>query len=504
MEEVSCKELTPEQEFFYAEGDKTIYLNQATVQAQLTKPTCCPPNIANPPPVPMLQSTGPDVVDRLANQLMQTIFPVVAPIVHVQLPEGADPETVREASVVEAAINYAFWNTKLPLVVQDLLKLAIVTSDAVALLDVANGKGKTYPLRDYIKLISHAGILDTLIVRDFVSTLEVAEENHEDTEVFKQYGKYWKYWYKYTRYQRLESGKYRVTTCTTGDKVIASETEDIPANQLEILHLEWEQNHAGSYGVGGPTQQATPDLIRLGKMLVALDNQLNGATRHLIGIGQQAEATAGKDVRTLPSGSTVAADPGEIYPIQMYDPKAVEMWMNVIPVTIQRIETIYGVAGGVQRDAERVTAAEVQGSNQSRVGKHGGIYLRLEEYVQRPIVAMLVRNFIKKPDKYNFKVASGYAASLQYPNAQALEHWTTTMNQLQQSPQLFETTLNMPRFGNLLAEALNLNLSSAYLTQEERQQAEQAKQEAEVRQAALQQAQQQPLEQPQPQPPGQL
>lgn len=255
--EVKEKELTPEQEFFYAEADKAIYLNQATIQAQLTKPTACPPNIANPPQQPLLQSTGPDVVDRLTNQLLQTIFPAVSPIVHVLIPEGADPETVRETSIVEAAINYAFWSTKLPLVVHNILEQVIITSDAVAVLDVQNGKGKTYPIRDYIKLITHAGILDTLIVRDFISTVEVAEENKEDPQVFQQSGKYWKYWYKYTRYQLLKSGKYRRTCCTTGQPIITEETEDLKAEELEVLHIEWSQNHAGSYGVNCPIQQAT-------------------------------------------------------------------------------------------------------------------------------------------------------------------------------------------------------------------------------------------------------
>ena len=183
---VASNKLTPEHEFFFAEANKALYLNQATLQAQLTIPTCCPPNISDPPQMPILQSAGPDTVDRLVNQLMQTIFPAIAPIVHVELPEGADPEAVREASIIEAAINYAFWSTKLPLVIQDLIELAVVTSDGVAVLDVKEGKGKTYPMRDYCKLISHAGILDTLIVRDFISVVEMEKPDSPDSQVFQQ------------------------------------------------------------------------------------------------------------------------------------------------------------------------------------------------------------------------------------------------------------------------------------------------------------------------------
>ena len=503
------KEMTPEQEFFYAEGDKAIYLNPATLQAQLTKPTACPPNIPNPPQLPIQQSAGPETVDRLANQLMQTLFPAVAPIVHVILPEGASSDIVRKASIIEAGVNYAFWNTKLPLVVLELIKLAIITSDGVAILDVENGKGKTYPLRDYIKLISHAGVLDTLIVRDFISTVEVHDDDadkDDKSKVFEQQGKYWKYWYKYHRYQRIKgTEKYTLTCCTTGGKVETEDTEEINEKDLEILHIEWEQNHAGSYGVGGPVQQATVDLVRLSKMEVALDNQLNGATKHLVGISPEAEATAGKDLREGVSGDTVVAKSGDIYPIHQYDREAVEMWMNTIALKIQRIETIMGVSGGQQRDAERVTAAEVQMTAQSRVGKHGGFYLRMEEYIQRPLVRLLIQAFVKNPKDFKFKVASGYAASLQYPNAQALENWVATMSMaIQQSPQLFESTLNLSRFGNLLAEGLNINLSSAYLTSAEKQEAEQKAQEAQIREAALNQAQAQPMQgeaEPQPQPP---
>lgn len=489
---------TPEQEFFVGEGAKTIYLNAATRQAQLTKPTCCPPNISDPPPQSLNQSTGADTTDRLANQLMTTIFPAIAPICHVVLPEGADPEEIRKASVAEAAINYAFWNSKLPLVIQDLIKLAIVTSDAVAVLNVKEGVGKTYPLRDYIKLLTHSGILDTLIVRDFISLVEADEfmdkgnpSLHKDPQ-----GKYWKHWYLYTRYKKLESGDYQLTTCTTGNPVMPEDTETIKAKDLEVLHIEWETNHAGSYGVGCPVQQAYVDLVALGKMQQALTNQLNGAVKHMIGIDPTAPPDCGKDVRTGVTGSTVVAAQGQIYPIQQYDPKAVEMWMNAIPVTIQRIETIMGVAGGQQRDAERVTAAEVQATSQNRVGKHGGFYLRMEEYILRPLVKMLVQTFIKKPEMFNFKTASGYAASLQYPNAQALQNWVTVMSTaVQQSPQIFESTLNIARFGNLLAAALNVNLSTAYLTGPEKQEQEQKAQEAQIRDAALQQAQKQPLEQ---------
>ena len=483
---------SPGQVFVLAESNKAIYIAGAMAQANLTYPTNCPPQTAEAPILKVNQPCGPDVVDRLVVQLFAALFPATSPLGLGVLPKGATHDAINEVAALEEAVTTAFWQSKIPLVLLWTLELAIITSDALAIIDI-KGKdprkwvGRSYTIRDYTKVLDKAGRLVTAITRDYLSTEEAAAGTPgaviDDTGSVR---KYVKHIYEYTRYRR-DGEKWYLSVS------LSNEDWDGKEELIEycpVLHLEWKRNHAGSYGVGGPISQVVPDLMQLGQLYQALNNQLNGTNKALVGVSQTATATTAADVKSAETGSTIAAEPGSIFPVMMYDPKAIQILSQEINNKTQLIEKILGIPS-VVREGERVTATEVEMVTQAKVGKYAGFYLVAEEALVRPIVD---RIFKEMKAKLEVRATSGYATSQQLPRAQAITGWIQTMTAAEQdqSP-LFKETLDRGRFGAMLAHAMNLNLATVYKTEDELKQQAQQEQEQKIQDAALEQAKNQPL-----------
>ena len=484
--------ISPGQEFIQAESNKALYLASAMAQANLTYPTACPPMTAEAPIIQVNQPCGPDVVDRLVVQLFAAIFPATSSIGVGVLPKGATSDAIEDVASLEEAVTVAFWQSRIPLVILWTLEQAIITSDALTVVDI-KGKdprkwlGRMYTIRDYTKLLDKAGRLVTAITRDYLSYEECAANDPEakidDTGTVR---KYIKYIYEYTRYRRVEE-KWFVSTSTSNQDWDKTEEE---IKDCPVLHLEWKRNHAGSYGVGGPISQVVPDLMQLGQLYRALNNQLNGTEKALVGVAQSATATTASDVRAAKSGDTIAAEHDSVFPILMYDPQAIQIISTEINNKTQLIEKILGIPS-VVRDGERVTATEVEMVTQAKVGKYAGFYLTAEEALVRPIVEKLFKEM--KVD-LEIRPTSGYSTSQQLPKAQAITTWLQTMTAAEQdqSP-LFSETLDRARFAAMLAHAMNLNLASVYKTEAELKEQAQKDKAQQIHEAALEQAKNQPL-----------
>ena len=494
--------ISPGEEFILAESAKAIYLASAMTQANLTYPTSCPPMTAEAPILKVNQPCGPDIVDRLVVQLFAALFPATAPLGLGVLEKGANQDAIEATAALEESVTRAFWESKIPLVLLWTLELAIVTSDALAIIDIKGRDsrkwvGRSYTIRDYTKVLDKAGRLVTAITRDYLTYEECAAT--EPGAIINDTGtvrKYIKYIYEYTRYRR-DGEKWYLSTNNSNTKW--DEKEEL-LDHCPVLHLEWKRNHAGSYGVGGPISQVVPDLMQLGQLYQALNNQLNGTAKALVGVSQTSGATTASDIKSANSGDAVSAEPGSIFPIMMYDPKAIQILGEEINSKTQLIEKILGIPS-VVRDGERVTATEVEMVTQAKVGKYAGFYLVAEEALVRPVVTRIFKEM--KTDLL-IRATSGYATSQQLPRAQAITNWLQTMTAAEQdqSP-LFRETLDRGRFGALFANALNLNLATVYKTEEELKQQAQQEQQQKVQDAALEQAKNQPLAPAgaQPQPP---
>lgn len=378
-------------------GKRSSVLKRAEDSAKLTIPSVFPvsgfseeSNLDE-----VYQSLGARAVLNLSSKLLQNLLPATGTFFKLMLNKeleekvlsGNAPDTIDKINAelvkLETAIMNQIERLGIRNPIHEALKLLIVTGNALLWKD---GDSYTvFNLRDYVVRRDASGNLLDSIVRENIDINSLSEDlkkqvkDPNKTEV-TVYTRIFNDGEKYTFYQSLD------------DTYIASTEKTFSYDEfLPFIILRWTEMSASNYG-RGLVEHYIGDLRNYEALNMSIVDFASVMSRIIFLVNPNTQhGTNAKDLNDATTGDFISGHADDITTPDLGgkvgDLKALLEYMNTLEMRLSQAFLLF-----ISRDAERVTAEEIRIMAQQLEETLGGVYSLLSRDLQKPILALTMKD----------------------------------------------------------------------------------------------------------------
>ena len=387
------------------------FLDRARDCARLTIPTLIPPQnfpAKNYRYATPYQSIGARAVNHLASKLIVALFPPSAPFFRFSI----DDETVKEQmqrnkdtkgmveqalAKIERGVMSRFEKAALRVQIHLALKHLIVGGNGLLYIEPKTYQGKFLPLSRYVvrrdpmgnvlEIVTMEDIDEEALPEDLKRLEESAEPKHDEaTEHSKRTGSTPETVAVYTQVLRCEK-KWEVRQEVEGRIKLAGtyDLDKCPYLPLRMIAADGED-----YG-RSPIEEYYGDLSSLEKLSKAIVQFAAAAAKILFLVKPNANTNPKKLAKAV-SGDFVQGNREDISTLQIEKYNDFQVAKATADGITERLSYAFLMNSAVQRNAERVTAAEIRLMAQELDTGFGGIFATLSQELQLPVVSIIVAN----------------------------------------------------------------------------------------------------------------
>jgi hypothetical protein len=377
-----------ESQYSKMESDREVYLERARDCAKLTIPFLYPPkgsNEATEFPTPY-QSVGSRGVTNLASKLMLALFPPQAPFFRLDVDElvykqiQADP--TQKATIetglakIEKAVMDSIETNNDRVAVYEALKHLIVSGNV--LLQLTEDGLRVYRLDNYVIKRDPQGKILKIIIKEGISPSTLPENLKKI--IVKKLDEEKKSLNLYTCVQRVKN-KFQVHQ-EIEKKQVYSTTYDL--DKLPFIPLRFNRLDGMNYG-RGHVESFYGDLRSLEGLTKAILEGSSASSKMLFMISPSG-TTRASSLAKAPNGAIIEGDAKDVSVLQANKFADFRVAYEAMGRIEQRLQFAFLLNASVQRQAERVTATEVQLIANELNDALGGVYGILTTEFQLPYI----------------------------------------------------------------------------------------------------------------------
>jgi len=508
------------------EQDRNIWLQRAHKSALLTIPSVQLLDGMTAENLPQtFSSLGARGVNNLGARLSMTLFPTEQPFVRLTISQsdmeallGLDAEQGAEGGLVSeieenllrieeevaSAADHGGWRP----VIAEMFRLLIVSGNAL-LYDGPRGP-MLVDMRRYVVRRSPEGVVEEVVLRQAISKTnaeqvlgaELTEEqlaSSSDATISMQGGPE-RHVDLYTGAVLRPDGKYDYWQEIAG--VVVEGTErSFKQGDCPLIPLRWAPVYGEHWGRGF-VEDLEGDLLALHAISRALTEAAVVMSK-VVWTTRPGSATKPKALAGAQNGAIITGDPDDVSCISANKGNDLAQAQLMKADLIASLSKAMLLNSGIQRQAERVTAAEIRAVSMELEDTLGGVYASLATNVQRPITEYLLNKLqregkvTKLPKEVRPAVVGGLDAITRNHRAVRIQQFLAAAQQ-SLPPESIMQHLRVDNVLNDLATSLSLSSVQYLKTPEEIQAEMQAAQEQQAFQTLAPEAMKQMGAQPPP------
>ena len=345
------------------------------------------------------QEIGALLVNSLASNLVDILFPVQVPFFRASMSSAMKDELEQrgeDTAAVEKSLALAGklcserlhgQRGRASLILA--LKHLIVTGNAALHRDTTDGHTRVYGLGDYVVERDYNGKVMQAVVRETTTWRAVppdvrkSVQSSDPDRVFNDDTKVVRYWWLQITYRGKRVG-YTVSEWLDGAYLTESW---YPAAVCPWVFPTWNLIPGEHYGHGHVEDYSTGfrtlSELSAGSLEYAVEMM-----RVLYAVGPGA-GTQVRDLQNAPTGRYVFVDPSQVSPFETNGGQKLAQVDAKIDSVIQRLTKAF-MYSGPTRDAERVTAYELQRTAAEAQKLLGSVYNTLADDLQVPLASFLL------------------------------------------------------------------------------------------------------------------
>ena len=377
-----------ESQYAKMEIDREVYLERARRVAELSIPHLYPPkgnNEATEYPTPY-QSVGSRGVTNLASKLMLALFPPQAPFFRLDVDElvykqiEGDPKqkaTIEQGlAKIEKAVMDSIEENNDRVAFYEALKHLIVSGNV--LLKITDDGLRTYSLNNYVVKRDPQGKILKIIIKEGISPNTLPEKLKKGLgEVLKEDTKSLHLYTCVTR----QKDKFYVHQEIAKKKVFE---KNYDLDKLPFIALRFNRIDGMNYG-RGHCETFEGDLRSLEGLTRAILEGSSASSKMLFMIAPNG-STRASSVAKAPNGAIIEGNASDVSVLQANKFADFRVGYEMMGRIEQRLQFAFLLNASVQRQAERVTATEVQLVANELNDALGGVYGILTTEFQLPYI----------------------------------------------------------------------------------------------------------------------
>lgn len=377
-----------ETQYSKMEIDREVYLERARRVSELTIAHLYPPKGANEATEykTPYQSVGSRGVTNLASKLMLALFPPQAPFFRLDVDElvykqiEADPRqkaTIEQGlAKIEKAVMDNIETNNDRVAVYEALKHLIVSGNV--LLKLTEDGLRTYTLNNYVVKRDPQGKILKIIIKEGISPNTIPEKFKKNLDV--KLNEETKSLDLYTCVTR-QKNKFYVHQEVAKQKVFENYYE---LDKLPFIALRFNRIDGMNYG-RGHCETFEGDLRSLEGLTRAILEGSSASSKMLFMIAPNG-STRASSVAKAPNGAIIEGNAGDVSVLQANKFNDFRVAYEMMGRIEQRLQFAFLLNASVQRQAERVTATEVQLIANELNDALGGVYGILTTEFQLPYI----------------------------------------------------------------------------------------------------------------------
>ncbi|BAQ94232.1 head-to-tail joining protein [uncultured phage_MedDCM-OCT-S30-C28] len=377
-----------ESQYTKMERDREQYLERAREVAKLTIPHLYPPTGANEAteyPTPY-QSVGSRGVTNLASKLMLALFPPQAPFFRLDVDElvykqiEGDPKqkaTIEQGlAKIEKAVMDSIETNNDRVAVYEALKHLIVSGNV--LLKMSEDGLRTYPLNNYVVKRDPQGKILKIIIKEGISpnTLSdklrknIGDKLNDETKSLNLFTCIYREKKRFYVHQEIAKQK------------VFEKYYDL--DKLPFIALRFNRIDGMNYG-RGHCETFEGDLRSLEGLTRAILEGSSASSKMLFMISPNG-STRASSIAKAPNGAIIEGNAQDVSVLQANKFADFRVGYEMMGRIEQRLQFAFLLNASVQRQAERVTATEVQLVANELNDALGGVYGILTTEFQLPYI----------------------------------------------------------------------------------------------------------------------
>tara|TARA_R100000700_G_scaffold7109_1_gene10713 strand:+ start:1901 stop:3484 length:1584 start_codon:yes stop_codon:yes gene_type:complete len=488
-----AKNVTAAARYEQLQSERSGYLRDAQDGSKLTIPSLIPEStngkhakIKTP-----FQSVGARAVNSLSSKLLVALLPPSTPFFKLAIDslalmqegqEGLETEIDKGLRVIENALMHEIEVSNDRVAMFEALKHLIVGGNV--LLYLADKGLKVYHLDRFVCKRDDVGNVLEIITKETVNPQALPKEFLE--QIQKKEG------YDqdnmgddidiYTQVKRTGDEFYWYQECK-GERIPGTDGKG-KVDVSPWIVLRWTRRDGVDYGDGYVTEYKG-DLISLESLMQAIIEGAAASAKTLFLVNPNG-VTRAATLAKAPNGAIREGTASDVSVLQVNKGADFQVSFSAIQRIEARLEYAFLMARSVQRDAERVTAAEVSIMANELENSLGGIYSILTQEFQLPYLKrrmhMLVRSgkAPKLPDKLvQPKIVTGLQGLGRGNDRTKLIEFIGTVSQAL-GPDIMRQYMNVDEAIKRLANSIGIETANLVKTQEEIAQELQAQQQQQM------------------------
>ena len=478
--------------FEQLQGDRSTFLRRAQDASKLTIPALIPETTGNSAKLKTpFQALGARSVNSLASKLLIALLPPSTPFFKLSIDslelmkegqEGLETEIDKGLRVIEAALMNEIEISNDRVAMFEALKHLIVGGNV--LLYLTDNGLKVYHLNRYVckrddvgnilEIITKETVHPQALPSDFLEMIKKkenydAEDFDEDLDIYtciKRYGD------EFTWFQECK-----------GEKIPGTDGN----SKIDVspwICLRWTRIDGEDYG-RGYVEEYQGDLISLEALMQAIIEGAAASAKTIFLVNPNG-VTRAQTLAKAPNGAIREGNAQDVSVLQVNKGADFNVSFSAIQRIEQRLEYAFLMARSVQRDAERVTAAEVSIMANELENSLGGIYSILTQEYQLPYLKrrmhMLVRSgkAPKLPEKIvKPKIVTGLQGLGRGNDRAKLVEFIGTVSQAL-GPDVMRMYMNVDEAIKRLANSIGIDTANLVKSQEQIQQEMQVQQQQQL------------------------
>lgn len=436
-----AKDTTASGRWSELDGLRQGFIARCEKYARLTIPSVCVQSGYDQNNSEMMHdysSVGAQAVNHLANKLLLTLFAPSRPFFRLDPSDSALTQAssinlseieLKEilATIERKAVKEMDKKAMRPKLLQAIINL-VVTGNVLLILD--KKRIRVIGIRNYVVVRNIYGDVIEIILRDVVRFGQL-DEKVRDLAVFK--GK--KDEEEVEHYQwicRDEKGEYKMTQWVDSEKLSDEFDGKWPEHKLPYRALTWIRNDGDNYGTG----HVEPYAGSLEAMSILSEAELKAAVlasefRWLV---NPMGITDAEEFARSENGAAIPGNQGDITPLNSGTGLVLQYTRPIIDDHKATIGRGFLLNSNITRDAERVTAHEIQLQAQELETSLGGAYSRIAVDLQAPLAVFLLDlvDFKYKGKDFEPIVITGVEALSRAGDVDKLLSFLSTLGNVQQ------------------------------------------------------------------------
>lgn len=478
-------------------SDREGFLEQARLQSELTIPSLIPPDFGSSNHKGLykpFQSLGAQGTNAITNKLVGALYPATEPFFKFtvnssseemqDVPDEALASIDARLSALEQTILGEFVKRGDRAAITLAVKHLVVGGNA--LLKVQEETTTVYSLNKFVAVRDGSGKLLRVITKDTLSYEMFKEMFPSMTSIHAAHRGNRSYDPKtidvFSEMCRKQ-GEWKVQEEAAGI-IITDSTQRHPIDKPPFLALRFERIDGESYG-RGYVENLYGDLSSLESLCQAMveGSAINARVLFLVNPNG---LTSQRLFEEAPNGGVIPGLEGDIGTAKVNKQADLSVTASQIERLEARLEKSFMLVSAVQRNAERVTATEINMLAEEIETTLGGVYSVLSEEFQRPFVTRLI-SVLKKAGKIpdlpegvlDISIVTGTAGIGRGIDKERMVTFLQTLSQALGQDTIKEYVSISSAIGRLAA-SFGINVQGLIKTPEEMAQEQQAAQEQQM------------------------